>query len=55
MTDPIAPSPAQPAIPSEEPMGPSTAPDINPGGVPIEDPVFDPSPADPGDWRPRDG
>ena len=52
MPDPT--TPAEPAIPQEEPPSPSPAPDIDPGSTPEEAPVFDPGPADPGDWRPRD-
>ena len=52
MTDPIAPTPAEPAIPPEEP-NPAFSPDIDPGATPIEQPTFDP-PAQPGDWRPHD-
>ena len=54
MPDPIDPTPAEPAIPVESPPEPAPVPEIDPGSTPDETPVIDPSPADPGDWRPRD-
>jgi hypothetical protein len=50
MTDPIPPTPAEPAIPTEKPA-PAFQPETNP--TPVEQPTFDP-PANPGDWRPHD-
>jgi hypothetical protein len=50
MTDPIPPTPSEPAIPQEKPA-PAFQPETNP--TPIEQPTFDP-PANPGDWRPHD-
>ena len=50
MTDPVPPSPAEPAIPQEQPA-PAFQPEENP--TPVEQPTFDP-PANPGDWRPHD-
>lgn len=54
MTDPIAPSPAQPGIPPEAPQPAPGGPDYDPGGAPLEAPPIDTPDPGPGDWRPHD-
>ena len=53
MTDPVAPTPIEPPFAPESPPS-FPQPEIDPGGAPDEQPIYDP-PADPGDWRPHDG